>query len=254
MILGCRDLHRAFNDVEILAGVDFSIEEGQVTGILGPSGCGKSTLLNIISGLVLPDKGFVLYKGEDITGSTGHMSFMHQKDLLLPWKRIDENVAMPLMLRGESRKKAVRVATEYLSEVGLEGFGAHYPSQLSGGMRQRVSFLRTYLFKPELMLLDEPFGSLDTMTRRKMQEWLKNIMTRFHSSIILVTHDIEEAVFLCDRIFLMSDRPSVFIEKIDLEKDKDHDSQRYSTRNVAWFKQIESSLSTGAGLANQKET
>lgn len=177
-------------------------------GILGPSGCGKSTLFNIISGLLLPDAGRVLIDGQDFTGVTGRVSYMHQKDLLLPSCSILDNTSIPLILKGLPRKKAREMAAQYFTQFGLEGFEDYYPSRLSGGMRQRAALLRTYLFSSDIMLLDEPFASLDAITRRKMHIWLLDVLRELHPTILFITHDVDEALFLCDRVYVLSECPS----------------------------------------------
>jgi len=197
-----------FGKLNILYNISITLEENQFVTILGPSGSGKSTLFNIISGLLMPDKGRVLIEGEDYTGKTGRVSYMHQKDLLLPWKNILENVSIPLILKRSSKKDAEKKALEYFHLFGLDGFEKGYPNQLSGGMRQRAALLRTYLFANDIMLLDEPFGGLDAMTKRKMQHWLLEVFKNLNASILFITHDIDEAIFLSDKIYVFSERPA----------------------------------------------
>ncbi len=180
----------------------------EFVGILGPSGCGKSTLFNIISGLMLPDAGRVIIDGQDFTGVTGRVSYMHQKDLLLPSCSILDNTGIPLVLKGVPKRKARAVAAKYFEQFGLAGFEDYYPSQLSGGMRQRAALLRTYLFSSDIMLLDEPFASLDAITKRKMQVWLLGVFKELHPTVLFITHDVDEALFLCDRVYVLSECPS----------------------------------------------
>ncbi len=203
------NIKKSFGQLHTLEDISLSLEENQFVSLLGPSGCGKSTLFNIISGLTLPDRGEILIDGEVYNGKTGRVSYMHQKDLLLPWKNILSNVTIPLVLKGESNSQAEKIALEYFHLFGLDGFEKNYPSQLSGGMKQRASLLRAYLFSKDIMLLDEPFGGLDAITKRKMQHWLLEVFHNLKSSILFITHDIDEAIFLSDEIYILSKRPAV---------------------------------------------
>lgn len=191
-----------------LDNISMAIQCREFAVILGPSGCGKSTLLNTIAGLLKPDQGQIELGGVNWTGRTGRISYMQQKDLLLPWLDILDNVCIPLLLRGVSRKDAHGQARRYLQDFGLEGFERYYPRQLSGGMRQRAALLRTYLFTSDIMLLDEPFATLDAITRHKMQVWLKELCAKYQPTVVLVTHDIEEALLLADTIYVLSPRPA----------------------------------------------
>lgn len=198
-----------------LAEINIQAHNQEFIGILGPSGCGKSTLFKIISGLLKPDAGRVLIDGKDFTGVTGQMSYMHQKDLLLPSCSILDNTSIPLVLKGVPKRKARTMAAEHFEQFGLTGFEDYYPAQLSGGMRQRAALLRTYLFSSDIMLLDEPFASLDAITRRNMHIWLLDVLKKLHPTILFITHDVEEALFLCDRVYVLSKCPS----KVHLEVD-----------------------------------
>jgi ABC-type nitrate/sulfonate/bicarbonate transport system ATPase subunit len=190
-------------EIKIKAG------QGEFVGILGPSGCGKSTLFNIISGLMLPDQGRVFIDGADVTGRTGRVSYMRQKDLLLPSLNIIENVSIPLVLKGMPKKKAYAEAANHFKQFGLAGFEKYYPRQLSGGMRQRAAMLRTYLFSSDILLLDEPFASLDAITKKKMQAWLIEVFNVISPTVMYITHDVDEALYLCDRIYVLSGCPTV---------------------------------------------
>ena len=165
-------------------GISLELKENQFVSVLGPSGCGKSTLFNIIAGLLKPDEGMILIEGENYIGKTGRVSYMYQKDLLLPWKTVLDNVSIPLVLKGMSKKESRKEASQYLPLFGLENFAQSYPFQLSGGMRQRAALLRTYLFSNDIMLLDEPFGGLDAITKRKMHYWLLGLLEKLHASIL----------------------------------------------------------------------
>lgn len=175
--------------------------------IVGPSGCGKSTLFNIIAGLVRPDAGDVRLDNQLVTGATGHVGYMLQKDLLVPWRTVHDNITMAARLTRrvtpEDRAEAQRVAEQY----GLGEFLRHYPSALSGGMRQRVAFMRTLVTHQALLLLDEPFGALDAQTRLEMQQWLLRVWHDTRRTVLFITHDVDESIFLSDRVVVMSPRP-----------------------------------------------
>ncbi len=202
------NLSKNLDAVFTLDRISMEIQDQELIVVLGPSGCGKSTLLNIISGLLMPDSGAVCIDGENWTGRTGRAGYMQQKDLLLPSKNILDNICIPLILKGMDKASARSEVKKYLSDFGLAGFEGYYPRQLSGGMRQRAALLRTYLFSREILLLDEPFASLDAINRRKMQVWLKALHNHYRSTILFVTHDLEEAMLLADRIYLFSARPA----------------------------------------------
>jgi len=214
--ISVHNISKSYPSLEVLGNFTFQVQKGEFLTILGPSGCGKSTLLQVINGLISPDTGEVFFEGDNCTNVTGLMSFMHQKDLLLPWKNVLENISIPLRLKGWSRKEARKEAGSHLARFGLDGFETYYPVQLSGGMRQRAALLRTYLYQSEVMLLDEPFGALDAITREGMQEWLLGIIEEVNATVILVTHAVEEALLLSDRILILSSRPSVVKEEITI--------------------------------------
>jgi NitT/TauT family transport system ATP-binding protein len=211
MVFRCIDVSKTFfsrqGEVTALRGLDFSVGEREFVCIVGPSGCGKTTLLKIIAGLVAPTNGQVVFTdntGDDTVPSTA----MVFQDLgLFPWMSIRDNVAFGLEARGVSRKVRHARANEILEKVGLGEFGGYYPHQLSGGMRQRAAILRAFLTNPRILLMDEPFGSLDSQTRLVMQEELLRIWREYLKTVIYVTHDIEEAILLGDRVLVMSGRP-----------------------------------------------
>jgi len=206
--LEVRGLSALYEDLPILDNLNITLKEGEFVSILGPSGCGKSTLFHHISGIMRPDKGEVRIDGEDHTGSAGRVSYMHQKDLLMPWKKVIDNAALPLRLKGFSKQAAREKTLELFELFGLQGFEKAYPNQLSGGMRQRASLLRTYLCSRDIMLLDEPFGGLDAITRSRLQDWLTELLARLNVSVLFITHDLEEALYLSDRVYVLSDRPA----------------------------------------------
>lgn len=211
-----KGIRKTLGSLLTLKDVDLEAEERAMVGILGPSGCGKSTLLNIISGLIYPDAGKVYIDGQDVTGVTGKVSYMQQKDLLLPSRTLLDNVSLPLILKGLSRNQARDEVKRHLEPFGLSGFEGYYPNQLSGGMRQRAALLRTYLFSSHVLLLDEPFASLDALTRRRMQSWLIEVFDHLKATVLFVTHDVDEALHLCDRIYVLSECPTVVKLEVDV--------------------------------------
>ncbi len=205
-------------EVVALAPVSLTIPRGRFLTILGPSGCGKSTIFNIIAGLEMPNAGSVTLDGTPILGMSGVVSYMLQKDLLLPWRSIVDNVVLGMEIDGISRADARGRALPLLRRYGLGGFEDRYPSELSGGMRQRAALLRTMLCDRDVVLLDEPFAALDAQTRSDMQEWLLDVWDDFKKTVVFVTHDVDEAVYLSDEIVTMSARPGRIVERrtIDL--------------------------------------
>lgn len=204
----------------VLEQIDLNIKKGEFVSLIGPSGCGKSTIFNVISGLDLPDRGQVFINGQDVTGGTGHVSYMMQKDLLLPWRTVLDNAILAAEVQGESRKAARLRARELLPTFGLEQFAGEYPAKLSGGMRQRAALLRTVMADQDVWLLDEPFGALDAMTRDRMQEWLLEVCEQFRPVVLFITHSIEEAVYLSDRVYVLSDRPAKIKDEISIDLDR----------------------------------
>lgn len=193
----------------VLDSISFSLEAGSLTAVVGPSGCGKSTLLEIVAGLEEHDSGRITVGGAD--GAQGRLekcAWMPQRDCLLPWSSALDNACLPLTNRGERRGPAREAAGETFRRVGLSGFESYLPGRLSGGMRQRVAFARTLLSGKEVLLLDEPFASLDGITRAELQEWIGPLLAEERRTTILVTHDLEEAIYLCDRVIVLSPRPA----------------------------------------------
>lgn len=201
-------IKKKFGDAKILNDINLSVKEGEVVAILGPSGSGKSTLFNLITNLIEPDQGELNVNGK--------VSYMYQKDTMVPWKKVVDNIALPLVFKGMRKKEARRKVEAYLETFGLMGYGEKYPGMLSGGMKQRANFLKTYLTSNDIMLLDEPFGALDSMTRRKMQMWLLNVTKEMNSTILLITHDVDEAVFLADRVYVLSDKPARVLGEVEV--------------------------------------
>jgi len=193
--------------VEALHAVDLRADAGQFITLIGPSGCGKSTLFNIICGLLQPDAGEIRLGGQVALQRTGRLAYMPQKDLLLPWRTVLDNVILGPEIAGLPRAEARRQAKELIPLFGLAGFEHSYPAVLSGGMKQRAAFLRAVLQRSPAILLDEPFGALDALTRAALQEWLLDVWARFGQTILFITHDVEEAIFLSDRVYVFSPRP-----------------------------------------------
>ncbi len=217
-ILSAKGISKAFDDKLILSSLDLDLGEGETVALVGPSGIGKTTLLNILSGVMMPDSGSVALCGEDITGKPGYISYMQQKDLLLPYYTVLENVALPLIIKGVKKKEAMRKASEYFEFFGIAGYEHKYPKEMSGGMRQRAALLRTYVQSHKVVLLDEPFGALDAVTRRKMQKWYIGIAGELGLSTVIITHDTDEALILADRIYIMGEDIRV-VDIIDKPED-----------------------------------
>ncbi len=214
---------------EVLAArdVNFSVAVGEVVSIIGPSGCGKSTLLNMGSGLAMPSAGTVKVAGEVVNGPNKHVAFMLQKDLLMPWRTIAQNIEFGLELRGVAAGERQSVSTKLLTQCHLTGFGAHYPHQLSGGMRQRAAMARTLAVDPLVLLMDEPFSALDAQTKMILQQDLARTVSEQGKTVLFITHDLTEAVALSDRILVMSERPGTIVEQITVDiPDRNNPMQR----------------------------
>ena len=185
--------------------------------LVGPSGSGKSTLFSLLAGLLDPEQGEILLDGQLRQERSGNFGYMPQRDLLLPWRSVTANVAIPLELGGMDRTGAGQRAEEMLAHFGLKEFGDLYPSALSGGMRQRAALLRTILTEQDVLLLDEPFGALDALTRRELQDWLLNLWQEYSKTIFFITHDVDEALYLGDRVLVLSSRPGHIVETLEVD-------------------------------------
>ena len=200
----------------VLDKIDFQIEQGEFISIIGSSGCGKSTFLELLAGITFPDRGQILLNGEDITGKSGYLGYMPQDDGLFPWLNAMQNMLLPVRVKSGDIGKAKATIAELLPLFGLQDHAGMFPHKLTGGLKQRVALLRTYMCNAQVMLLDEPLANLDAITRGQLQAWLKDIVERLNLTIILVTHDIDEAILLSDRIELMSKDPGSFIKSIQM--------------------------------------
>src|SRR6266699_5420416 len=202
---------------QALDHVNLSVPQGWFVSLIGPSGCGKSTIFNIVAGLQEPSEGRVLIDGVDSTGTICRVGYMLQKDLLLPWRTLTDNIILGMEIQGVKLAEARARALPLLRRYGLAGFENAYPKALSGGMRQRAALARTLLFDTDVMLLDEPFGALDAQTKLQMQEWLLQLWSDFGKTVVFVTHDIEEAIYLSDEVHVMATRPGRIIANIPVE-------------------------------------
>ena len=208
---------KSYDGRKIIEDISLELKEGELVSLLGISGIGKTTLFNILSGLEKPDSGHIYLEDKDITGQTGIASYMQQKDLLMPYKTIIDNVSLPLLLKGMSKREAREKASTYFKQFGLEGTKTQYPIQLSGGMKQRAALLRSYLFSSKLMLLDEPFSALDAITKHHIHDWYLEIMKEMRSPTLFITHDIDEAILLSDRIYIMAGNPGRLTKMFTIE-------------------------------------
>jgi ABC-type nitrate/sulfonate/bicarbonate transport system ATPase subunit len=223
-------------DVPAIDNVDISLRQNDFVSLIGPSGCGKSTLFNVIAGLTVPNGGNVLLDGVDIIGRPGSVAYMMQRDLLLPWRTILENVILGPELAGKRLAQVRAAALTFMGRFGLAGFENSYPSVLSGGMRQRAALLRTILCERSVILLDEPFGALDALTRASMHEWLLGIQREFRRTMILITHDPDEAVYLSDRVYVATPRPMRIAGVVDIDLPPDRNRDITLTRDFAEHK------------------
>ena len=213
-------ISKCFDGKPILQDISITLNQGELVSLLGVSGGGKTTLFNIIAGLLPPDEGNVILNGKDITNQPGQISYMMQKDLLLPYRTIEDNAALPLLLKGVNKRDARTQVSPLFAQFGLEGTQKKYPAQLSGGMRQRAALLRTYLFSQDVALLDEPFSALDTLTKRSIHQWYLDVMEQIQLTTLFITHDIDEAILLSDRIYLLSGSPGKIAAEIVIQEPK----------------------------------
>lgn len=238
--------------LRVLDGLDLAVRPGEFTAIIGPSGSGKSTLFNIVAGLDRPIYGEVRIDGKSTTGHSDQVAYMPQKDLLFPWRTIEDNAALGLEVQGVPRRTARTRVGPLFKDFGLDGFERSYPGQLSGGMRQRAALLRTVAMERPLLLLDEPFGALDSLTRTQMQLWLAETWQRHAWTVLLVTHDIREAVFLADSVHVLSPRPAKLVTRLPVDLPRPRSAQTFL---LPEFASLEQDVLAALGLpAGRHET
>ncbi|MBA1272870.1 ABC transporter ATP-binding protein [Stutzerimonas azotifigens] len=224
MQLSFEDVDKRFGELEVIKGFSRQIAQGELVALVGPSGCGKSTLLHLVAGLEQPTAGRVLADGKAITGPSPRRTLVFQEHALYPWLSLQANVAMALELQGVAKSQAFDQARSWLARVNLVGFEDYYPHQVSGGMRQRTALARAFIAKPEVLLLDEPFGALDALTRMALQDVLGELIDEHRPTVLLVTHDVDEALYLADHILVFSNRPARVLKAFDFAHcEKSHD-------------------------------
>ena len=233
-----KDFHSERDSLRVLDDINIYANEGEFISIIGPSGCGKSTIFHILTGLVGGYEGSVQIDGIQLSEYDKRVGYMHQKDLLMPWRNLIDNVIIPLEIQGEKKSDAKKKVMELLPVFGLEGFEKSYPSELSGGMRQRAALLRTVLVESDIMLLDEPFGALDAISRGKMQKWLLDIWSRFKRTVMFITHDIEEAIFLSDRIYVLTNRPARVLKEVKIDFERPRNKEILVSPKFVEYKRI----------------
>lgn len=220
---------KRFGAVEVLKAIDIRVEDGEFLVLVGPSGCGKSTLLHLVAGLEKPSAGRVLADGKPITEPSPRRTLVFQEHALYPWLSLQGNVAMALELQGVAKSEAFEQARVWLERVGLNGFEHYYPHQVSGGMRQRTALARAFIAKPEVLLLDEPFGALDALTRMALQDVLRELIEEHQPTVLLVTHDVDEALYLADHVLVFSPRPTRVLKTFNFTHcEKSHDLSAFA--------------------------
>ncbi|PWE54072.1 ABC transporter ATP-binding protein [Metarhizobium album] len=212
--LELRGISSGYGDMPVLDDISLSVGRGEFVSILGPSGAGKSTLFRLLTGAMAPRAGEMFFDGAPLDRNARPFAFMPQRDALMPWRRIIDNTTLGLEVQGMRRSQARTIVAPFFHEFGLAGFENHYPAELSGGMRQRAALMRTVVQGRPMLLLDEPFGALDALTRTAMQRWLEEMRAHHGWTVLLVTHDVREAVYLSDRIYVLSPRPARVVREI----------------------------------------
>lgn len=231
------------DNLSVLDNINMTVNNNEFVTIIGASGCGKSTILRLISGLDNEFEGSILIDGNNVLNSDYLISYMQQKDLLMPWRKVIDNVILPLELKGKNKKAIKEEALKLFPEFGLEGFENSYPNQLSGGMKQRAALLRTFFTPSDIMLLDEPFGALDAITRENLQDWLLNIWNLHKKTVLFITHDIDEAIYLSDKVYVLSERPGQVVCELPIEFERPRNKEIiYSSRYLGYKKKLKESL------------
>jgi len=229
MKLSFENIKKQYADLKVVEGFNYEVSEGELIALVGPSGCGKSTLLHIAAGLEQPNGGVLLADGKAIAGPSPERTLMFQENALFPWLTLAQNVAFALEMQQVGRHSALEQAQAWLVRVNLKGFEDYYPHQVSGGMRQRAALARAFISKPKVLLLDEPFGAVDALTRMTLQDVLRNLILEERPTVLLVTHDVDEALFLADRILVFSPRPTRILKEFDLQQtEKTHDLSEFA--------------------------
>ena len=231
MRLEIKNVSAEYSGKQIITNVNFSVADGEFVSILGESGSGKSTLLKVISGILPAARGEIFVDDEKVTKISKHFAYMPQDDLLLPWWNIMQNVCLAAKISGDL-PTAEKRATELLEEFGLAEYKNSYPKELSGGMRQRIAFLRTALSSADIWMLDEPFAALDVITRGELQDWLLDLRKKISNTVLLVTHDIEEAIYLSDKIYIIRGTPSKIVKEIQISTDHRNRQWLYEQGNL----------------------
>ncbi|HJQ94254.1 MAG TPA: ABC transporter ATP-binding protein [Acidimicrobiia bacterium] len=253
-----QDLQISFDgargEIRAVKNATFQLERGEFVALVGPSGCGKSTVLNAIAGLLPPTSGAVLINDEAVTEINTEVGYLFQRDALLPWRTVLRNVTLPLVARGQSKASAANQAAEWLEKVGLRGFENHYPHQLSGGMKKRASLAAVLAPRPKLLLMDEPFSALDVQTRELMENELMALWIADRSTVLFVTHDLEEAIGLSDRVVVMSARPSTIKGEygVPLKRPRDLTTLKFDQQFVNVHRQIWDDLREESLIAYQQ--
>jgi NitT/TauT family transport system ATP-binding protein len=224
-----QNIQKSFSDLRVIDDFSREIDDGELVALVGPSGCGKSTLLHMAAGLERPTGGRVLADGREIRGPAPERMLMFQENALYPWLTLEQNVALALEFQRRDKRKARELAREWLAKVQLAGFEDYFPQQVSGGMRQRAALARAFISQPKALLLDEPFGALDALTRMTLQDALRQLIREAGPTVLLVTHDVDEALFLADRILVFSARPATVLEDFNLaHHEKSHDLSEFA--------------------------
>lgn len=244
-----QNIQKSFNDLHVIDGFTRDIEHGELVALVGPSGCGKSTLLHMAAGLETPSGGQLLADGRPIRGAHPERTLMFQENALYPWLTLEQNVALALEFQRTDKRKAREEARHWLAKVQLAGFEDYFPQQVSGGMRQRAALARAFISQPKALLLDEPFGALDALTRMTLQDALRQLIREVAPTVLLVTHDVDEALFLADRILVFSSRPATVLKEFNLaHHEKTHDLTEFAPMRREILGLLGIQADTGADL------